>query len=140
MKHILPIAVIVVLLVVAFQKHEPKPDPSGPIIGKGMRVLIVEETAERSKLPPAQSAILTSGTIQDYLNEHCSKEKSDKSAWRIFDKDTDMSQEAKFWQDAMLRPHPKLPWVIISKSPGRGFEGPLPTDTAAFLELLQKYE
>lgn len=137
----LALLLIVGLLVyAAVQKQGPAPEPVGPIIGKGMRVLIVEETANRSKLPAEQSAILTSGSIQDYLNAHCAKEDSGKPAWRILDKDTDTANEAKFWQDAMSRPHPELPWIIVSRSPGRGWEGKLPVNTDATLELLKKYE
>lgn len=139
MKHALPITVIALLAIAALQ-HDGTPAPDGPIVGKGMRVLIVEETANRSKLPGAQSAILTSAQITDYLDEHCAKEKNGSPAWRVFDKDTDLSNEAKFWQDAMARQHPTLPWIIVSKSPGRGFEGPLPDNVTNTLELLKKYE
>lgn len=141
MKHLIPVSIIVLLLVVAFQKQQgPAPDPSGPIIGKGMRVLVIEETSQRSQLPSAQSAILTSGTIQDYLNTHCSKEDNGKAAWRIWDKDTDTSHEAKFWQEAIKRKYDSLPWIIVSKSPGKGYEGKLPANVDATLELLKKYE
>lgn len=140
MKHLFPIAIIGLLLYAAFQHNGPLPDPGGPIIGKGMRVLIVEETANRSKLPGEQAAILSSGLVEDYLNAHCVKEESGKPAWRIWDKDTSTTNEAKFWQDAMQRKHDSLPWIIVSKSPGRGFEGKLPLNVDSTLELLKKYE
>lgn len=139
MKHVPPIAIISLLVIAALQ-HDGTPVPDGPIVGKGMRVLIVEETANRSKLPAAQSAILTSAQVTDYLDEHCAKEKNGSPAWRVFDKDTDLINEAKFWQDAMQRKRDSLPWIIVSKSPGRGFEGPLPANVTNTLELLKKYE
>lgn len=139
MKHLFPIAVICLLVYAALQRVDG-PVPVGPIIGKGMRVLVIEETADRSKLPAAQSAILTSGVIQDYLNEHCAKEDSGKPAWRILDRQADTANEAKFWQDALQRKYDSLPWIIVSKSPGRGFEGKLPENVDATLELLKKYE
>jgi len=113
--------------------------PHGPIIGRGLRVLIVEETAERSKLPPAQAAELTSGIVFDYLNEKCTDEASGKKAWRIFDKDTPLENETKYWQDAMARKRTSLPWLIVSNG-RKGFEGPLPPSVDELLDLLKKYE
>lgn len=127
------------LLVFAVVRRDDPIDPAGPIIGKGLRVLIVEETAQRSSLPAPQLAELTSGTVFDYLNEKCTAEAGGKKAWRIFDKDTDVSQEAKFWQDAMGRKRDSLPWLIVSNG-RKGFEGPLPANTEALLELIRKYE
>lgn len=129
------------LLAYAAVKHDggPTPDPIGPIIGKGLRVLIVEETAQRSKLPPEQVAELTSADVRDYLNAKCANEASGAKAWRIFDKDTDTSNEAKFWKDAMARNRDGLPWLIISNG-RKGYEGALPKDCDSLLELLKKYE
>jgi len=137
---ILLLTIIGLLVAAAFSgENGPTPDPIGPIIGKGLRVLIVEETAQRSKLPAEQVAELTSGTVIDYLNEKCANEQTGAKAWRVFDKDADLSQEAKFWQDAMARKRDSLPWLVVSNG-RKGFEGPLPANADALLKLLKNYE
>lgn len=115
----------------------PSPGPS-PIPLTGLRVLILEETADRAKLAPAQAAILTSTEIRAWLNSRCAKGESGSPEFRVLDVDADVSLQAKHWQDALKRPRTTLPWILISDGK-QGHEGPLPGTIAETLSLLQKY-
>lgn len=117
----------------------PKPPaPPAPIVGDGLHVLIVYESADLQKLPVSQVSALKSQTVRDYLDGRCAKEGNGRAAWRVWDKDTNTAEDLKTWQDAMKRPRASLPWVIISD--GRtGYEGPFPSTTDATLELLKKW-
>lgn len=117
----------------------PTPDPA-PIPVAGLRVLIVEETAERSKLPANQAIILGSTVVRSYLNAKCAKGPDGKTPeYRLLDKDVSMTAESKHWQDAMARPRTSLPWLIISNPGVGGYEGPLPGTVDETLALLKKF-
>jgi hypothetical protein len=118
------------------------PNPP-PITEAGFRVLIVEETAERGKLPKDQLTILTSTEVRAYLNSHCVKGADGKTPeFRIFDKDTDVSHESQIWQKAMAAakttPGFVTPWLIVSDGK-KGSDGPLPANVADMLAELKKY-
>lgn len=115
---------------------EPPPSPA-PIPAPGFRVLMVYETAELSKLPPAQLAVMTAADVRAYLNAKCVKGPDGKTPeWRLWDKDVVTAAEAKLWQDAMARPRKSLPWLIVSDGT-RGYEGPLPGTYAEMMKLLK---
>lgn len=118
---------------------EPSPVPTpdtAPIPVAGFRVLIIEEEKDRIKLPPAQVAVLLSGRVQEYLDSKCVLGPDNKTReWRIFDKDI---AARGLWLDAMKRPRQSLPWIIISDGK-TGYEGPLPQNVEATLQLLKKY-
>ena len=119
----------------------PKPDPTppAPIPVAGLRVLIVEETEDRPKLPANQTLILGSTLLRSWLNASCAKGADGRSPeYRILDKDTPMATDAKHWQDAMKRPRSQLPWIVISNGT-TGFEGPLPATVDETLALLKKF-
>ncbi len=117
----------------------PTPQPPSPIPAEGFRALIIYESAELSKMPPVQRTILYSKTVHDYLNAKCAlSPDGKKKEWWIVDKDTDMSNLAKHWQDAMKRPRTQVPWIIISNGK-TGFEGPLPLTVSETVQLLKKY-
>lgn len=120
--------------------NPPQPPPTpAPIPADGLRVLIVEDVAQRVKLPAAQSAILFDKSVRDYLNSKCVAGADSKTKeWRIWDKGVDASAESKLWQDAVKRPAKSYPWLIISDGK-TGYEGPLPADVDATLALLKKY-
>jgi hypothetical protein len=119
----------------------PPPTPSVvPIPGAGFRALIVYESSEVGKLPAKQSTILYSKAIRTYLNEKAAAGPGGWKEWRIYDKDIDTSNESKTWQDAMKRPRASLPWIVLSNGDKKiGYEGPLPNDVPATLELMKKY-
>lgn len=115
------------------------PDPPTPIPVPGFRVLIVYESADLAKMPAAQQLILFSKAPRDLLNQKCVVGPDGKTKeWRIWDKDSDVTNEPKVWQDVFKRPRSQVPWVVIS-SGTTGYEGPLPANVADFTTLLGKY-
>jgi hypothetical protein len=118
----------------------PTPPPSpAPIPVAGFRVLMVYETAEVSKLPAAQQQVLYSKTVRDYLNSKCVPGPDNKTKeYRIYDKDVDLTAEAKLWQEAMKRPRTSVPWLIVSDGK-TGYEGPLPANVEDAMTLLKKF-
>lgn len=117
------------------------PAPPAPIPADGFRVLVIYESAELSKLPPAQLAAFYSASVRQYLNSHCVIGRDGKTReWRMWDQDVDASNESQVWQDALKRKpsRDKLPWVIVSNGKS-GYEGPMPANPDAFLDLLKKY-
>ena len=123
----------------------PKPDdPKAPFAGMaGLRMLIVEESADRTKLPSEQQRILFSKVFRDYLRSKSPLGADGKTyEFRIWDKDTDASADAKTWQDALSRAKAtkdfKTPWIMVGNGK-EGFEGPLPTKFDDALALVKKY-
>lgn len=117
----------------------PKPDDKAPIPAPGFRVLIIEESKDRSKLSPGQNAIIFGSKVRDYLKAKCIKDtENPDGAFRIWDPNTATDGESKLWIDALKRSRSSLPWVIISNGVA-GYEGPLPDSVTEMLTLLQKY-
>ena len=117
----------------------PKPGDT-PIPGPGLKVLIIYESAELSKMPATQQSILFARQLRDHLQAKCVVGPDNKTKeWRIYDKDVDTSAESKRWQDAMKRPRKSVPWIVIGGE-ASGYEGPLPATVSETLELLKKYE
>lgn len=117
---------------------DPTPDPA-PIPEAGFRVLIIEDIKQRVKLPAVQLEILFDKKIRDYLESKCVADSDGKTkAWRIWPDSVDATRQSKSWQDAMKRKRDSLPWIIISDGK-KGYEGPLPKDVDATLDLLKKY-
>lgn len=114
--------------------NPPTPDNPAPIPGDGLRVLMIYEASDAGQ--PGHKAIF-SRMVRDYLDAKCAKV-GGTPEYRIYDKDIDVSRDAKTWQDAMRRTRTQTPWIIISNGK-TGFEGPLPSDVPATLELLKKY-
>lgn len=122
---------------------DPKPDPTPeppkdlPIAGDGFRVLITYESADMATYPEAQKQVMYSQEVRSYLSSKCVAV-AGTPEWRVLDKDSDMTNTSKIWQDAMKRPKPSIPWIQITNGK-EGFEGPLPKSTAEALTLLRKY-
>ena len=120
---------------------DPIPDPISdvPIPYPGFRVLVVYETADLTKMPAAQQNVLFTKVVRDYLNEKCIAGADGKTKeWRMWDKDVATQGETKLWQDAMKRSRKSIPWIVISTGK-TGYEGPLPADVPAAMELLKKF-
>lgn len=125
---------------------EPTPPPPGPNPpdppqpAKGNRVLIVYETADVSKMPTAQQSVLYAATVRAYLKANTLTDKDNPTgAWRIWDKDVDASAESATWQSMLKRERKSVPWVVIAGDKGVAFEGPLPADVDASLNLFKQY-
>lgn len=119
---------------------DPKPKPPTPVAG--LKVLIVYESGDLSKLPTAQLNILYSKVVRDWLDANTAMGSDGKTKeWRIYDKDTDLTAEAKHWQDAVKRTvSAPLPWYYLMDGSGTIIVyGPLPKDVASALALWGKY-
>jgi hypothetical protein len=117
----------------------PVPPNPAPIPVAGFRVLMIEESADRAKIPPAQLAAMFDARTRTYLNSKCVTGPDGRTReWRLWDQNSDASNESKLWRDAFARPRQSLPWIIISDGM-RGFEGPLPVNTDELLKLLKQY-
>lgn len=115
----------------------PNPTPA-PIPLSGLRVLILEETGDRQKLPPSQAAILTSTEVRSLLNTKCAKGRDGSPEFRLFDADADLSLQEKHWQDAAKLKRDSLPWLVISDGK-QGYQGPLPPTIPDMLALIAKF-
>lgn len=119
----------------------PTPPP-GPIVQGPLRVLIVVESSDASKLPASQLTILTATSVREYLDAKCLKA-GNTPEWRIWDKDVDTKNESREWQtmfDLFDLNKETTPWLIIDVPGSKtGFEGPLPKTVAETLDLLRKY-
>lgn len=118
----------------------PGPNPPGPspIPLSGLRVLILEETGDRQKLPPSQAAILTSAELRAALKAKCAKGVDGSPEFRFLDVDADVSLQEKHWQEAMKLPRQSLPWIVVSDGKA-GFQGPLPATIQDTLALIAKF-
>lgn len=123
----------------------PIPTPP-PIPGEGLRVLIVEETADRGKLPRAQAEILTSTLVRGYLIAKCAKSPDGKTPeFRILDDDL-TPDLLKFERPAFVSALARAiqdsaghrPWLVVSNG-STGVSQPLPADVDATLSVLRKY-
>lgn len=119
----------------------PKPEPS-PIAADGLHVMVLFETADKSKMSKGHFDIVYGMEMRQWLKANCTADTGagDGKAYWIVDKDADLSQLAKKWQDAVQRPRTSVPWLIISNRPKGGYEGPLPVDTEATIKLLERFK
>jgi hypothetical protein len=115
------------------------PTPPAPIAGDGLRMLIVYDSAHADKLTTGQQAVIYGKSTRDYLNAKTPLGADGKThEWRIWDKDVAVDAEEKVWQDAMKRPHPTLPYLIVSNGKS-GYEGLLPVGVEETMTILKKY-
>lgn len=115
------------------------PSPVNPVVAPNLRVLIIEETAERHKVPSKQLVILTAKAIRDYAKEKCAKGPGGHPDFRVWDKDVDASKDGSPALRTMLaKPRQSLPWIVITNDKTE-FSGPLPASVDETLALLKKY-
>jgi hypothetical protein len=118
----------------------PTPGPPAPIPVPGLRVMILYESDDFSKYPPAQLAVLYDQSLRTYLDSVTAIGQDGKTyEFRIWDKDVVLLNEEQLWKDALARSHPQLPWLLVSNGV-TGYEGPLPGNTADTIALIKKYE
>ena len=114
--------------------------PPSPIPSPGLRVLIIYESADLTKYPPAQTAILYDQSLRMYLDSVSVLGPDLKThEYRIWDKDVNLVGDSQLWKSAMSRSHPQLPWIVIANGV-TGYEGPLPANTVDTIALVRKYE
>lgn len=70
---------------------EPKPvDPITPVVVTTFRVILIHESSKT--LTPAQTGVLYSKNVADWLNAHCTKDDV-TPGWRRYDKDIDAAND-----------------------------------------------
>ena len=120
------------------------PDPPGPSASPfplpGLRVLILYESGDLTKLTPGQNSVIFGKTARDLLQSKCVVGPDGKTReYRIYDKDQAPLSDSPTWVNAAARPRPPtLPWLIVGNGKG-GYEGPLPGSVAEFVALVNKY-
>lgn len=117
----------------------PPEPPTPPIPVKGpLTVLIVYESGQT--LTASQNTIIYGKRVRDALKAKCAADPraGDGKAYRIWDKDLDVSAAGKTWVDLMSRPRTTLPWMTVASPSGFVYEGPLPASADATVELLNK--
>lgn len=120
---------------------DPEPDVPAPIPVAGFRVLMIYETADKSRMPRGQQDILNSKELRAYLDSNCVKGSDGYTPeWRLYDQDIQFPTTCDtVWCKAMTRPRSSIPWVIISNGT-TGYEGPWPANVTEFIALLEKYK
>lgn len=115
------------------QEVAPQVEPHAE---RGVRVFIVEETADRPRLPANQQAIFASVPLRQYLKAHCVTGPDGAPAFRIIDKDAELTGD---WR-ATLRAHPprSYPWLYVSNGKS-GYSGPLPNSVDELISLIKPY-
>jgi len=115
--------------------------PANPLppIPLGLRVLILEESSERGKLPIPQLSAMTSEAVRTYLDAKAAKN------WRLLDDDFEsasLTNESQSWRDwyakAKTDGKDKLPWLLVGNGKS-GESRAFPANEAEMLALLQKY-
>lgn len=126
------------------QPGPPQPTPStAPFPSPGLAVLIVYESGEATTLSAGQHNILYGTKVRDFLRTSTFKDQGNPNgAFRIYDKDIDLTSESTMWKAAMSvapRTGP-FPYVIISNGK-TGYSGPIPAGMTPdeFIALVTKY-
>jgi hypothetical protein len=126
---------LVILLVVLFRigvwSYANIAGSGLPVNDKGLHVLIVEETADRGKLPLSQSAIFTSAPLAQYLDQNAHD-------WRVFDQNIDLVDQPDKWKRA-LEAAQEPPYIVIWNG-NRGTKGPLPLTVDAVIDAVEDYK
>lgn len=108
----------------------------GPFVAGPVSVLIVEETADRVKLTPAQREVIEANgpdSVRAYCKTHCRKSADGLPQFRVIDKDSPVSQDEPWVQSLMKEPRQSVPWIYISSGAGK-FSGPVDDTTKATLK------
>lgn len=114
----------------------PEPKDEAPIKEPGFRVLMV--FANNTARPESQKSVIYGETVRKFLEEKCVSGPDGQKEYRIYPASTDVSEEAKLWQDAFKLPRTGDDWIVISNGK-TGYKGPLPANPSDALTLLKKY-
>ncbi|MFZ5831271.1 MAG: hypothetical protein ACOY3P_14360 [Planctomycetota bacterium] len=118
---------------------DPQPDPKPDPKPSKLRALWLYEGDDLDDMPTAQSAIITSAAVRDYLEKHCEVD-SGLPAFRFLHDDADVSRLPDDWQAVFNHANgQKMPWVVLAAGGKYVYEGPWPATVDAALELLKKY-
>ncbi len=133
---------LIAALVLAFFLHGGKVGPVAPppIATEGFRVLVIEETSDRGKLPLGQLNQITAtapGSVVAFCRDKCIKTATD-SGFKILDKDDDPALLGEPWVSAWKNKGDSVPWLLVSNGKS-GFSGPLPATAKETLEIFGRY-
>lgn len=117
----------VVLYMIA-RNNTPNSEPTGVT---GLRVLVIEESANRSDLDADQLAIFNSVQIREEI------QRADGEIL-FLDADDNTDDLAPEWQRLRKRISSRPP-VVVFANPKRAKEMPLPADVREFLEALEGF-
>ena len=134
-------------LLLIFGDSAPTPPtpvvPVDPVITEpGNRFLLVYEAEEKSEYPAEQAAIISSGNLAEYLDEHCVTS-TDGPEWRMWDDDVRLTDSSgplvsPVWIEAMALPRTSLPWLIVTNGVDDGYTGPLPTTESDVMAIVRR--
>ena len=126
-----PWAVALAVAVAWFVSSRRPNDDGEPIQVDGLRVLIVEESTDRPRLPAAQREIFTSVPVRELVDKLGGK-------IRILDANDPTDAMAAEWRALRKRITTTPPAVVFAK-PRRAVEMPLPADVEQFNEKLEGF-
>lgn len=97
------------------------------------------ESSRLSIYPPSQVKALFDNNLRVYLDSVTTLGPDLKThEYRIWDKNIVLTNESVIWKNVMARPHPTMPWIVISNGI-TGYEGPLPKNTDDTIALIKHY-
>jgi len=112
-------------------------DPNPPVVERSLRVVIVEETADRPALPSGQLAILTSPVVRRWLDANCDPLGDGTRSWRIVDKDAVGGLPAEL-RGACEHAAESMPWLYVTDGTN-GLSCPLPDSVDAFVAKIKPF-
>ena len=116
----------------------PSPEPA-PFPARGLAVLMVYESEKADDLTKGQRAILYGREMREFLNAKCVKGPDGTTPeYRVWDKDTDASDDAETWQKAMAVPRQADRWLVVSNGTS-GYSGPLPEQPEEFKAIVNRF-
>jgi len=123
---------------------EPQPIPDGVPFPSpdGLRVLIIEETAQRGDLAKGQQVILFGREVRKWLDDNTVSD-GEFVGWRIWDDDytpDQLGHVSNVWKQAYTAAKQgsagEVPWLVAANG-ASGYAGPLPDTAGELLELLE---
>lgn len=116
-------------------KPDPKPDPKPTpdvIPSDSLRVLIIEESAERTKLKPGMLNAMFAEEVHNYIFQK-------QGYLRVYDKDDNLAGEKEWYQKAAkLASGQPLPYLVIGNGRTQ-YAGAMSDSVDGMLNLLKKY-
>ena len=107
-------------------------DPSPTPHVAGLRVLILEESADRARLTPQQSAIFNAVSIREAIQKR-------EGQLLVLDRNDDVSRLTQDWQTLRQRSTLPTPSVVFANA-RRAVEMPLPGSVNEFLSKLEGFK
>lgn len=119
----------------------PGPTPPAPVTDPnpfgampGLRVMIVTESSDNTKLPVGQFLTLQGKKFRDYVDANCASD-----GYRFLDQNVKFTDGGEPWKTAMSRTDRKsLPWLYVGKE-AAGLSAPLPADADATIAAINKF-